>query len=535
MKIICVLLISLFSINMHAEPLFDFYDNNNELDSFIESVDSPFVEKTVLANTPSQNKIHLLKLSASKETKPAILILGDTNPASPVGSKILTEWLKLLLENKEAMKGLLETNSIYIIPRPFPDSTDKFFQNPKFINKSNNTPVDSDSDLEIDEDGPEDLNKDGFITLMRIKDEEGDYYQHPDSEFLMTKDKNKDSPSYKVFSEGIDNDKDELFNEDSQGGVNPNKNFSFAYPYFQKDAGVHQFSELESKAIVDFAFEHPEIFLIFSFGDEDNLHKPWKEDPNKKKATIRETIYKEDESLFSEYSKIYNQTFSIKTPASTKFNHQGSFSRWAYYHFGRISLSTSPWILPVEEIEGKMSTALKEIKWLEQNRPQAFVKWQKYQHPDFPGKDLEIGGIKPFYKLIPDQKTCLDRAKKFNSFISQSLKLKANILIKEFKEEKLNNQLSRLTLKIANEGLAPSRPEIGMRSMKMYPLNIELKLPKKWSLYKGDLKGQVSKLDVNSSTEREWLILTNNVEGTAKITIKSPHISPVTASSGDAQ
>jgi len=39
----------------------------------------------------------------------------------------------------------------------------------------------------VDEDGPQDLNKDGFITVMRVKDPAGTYMIDPDEPRLMKK------------------------------------------------------------------------------------------------------------------------------------------------------------------------------------------------------------------------------------------------------------------------------------------------------------------------------------------------------------
>lgn len=522
-------------LSAQAEPLFDSYHDNKELDLFIQNLNSPNLTKKILSETKGKNKIHCLQLSSSKKIKPTILILGDTNPASPVGTEIILQWLSTVLQNKDSLQELLKENSIYIIPRPFPDSIDTFFKGPRYENRLNKTQVDSDSDLIIDEDNYEDLNKDGFITSMRLKDEEGTFYQNSESEFLMTKEKNKKSPAYKVFSEGIDNDKDERFNEDRKGGVNPNRNFSFAYPYFQKDAGLHQFSEIESKTIADFAFSHPEIFLVFSFGDEDNLTKPWKEDSSKKNQAIRETIYKEDDAQYATYSKTYNKHFDVKTKKSSKANTHGSFTRWAYYHFGRISLTATPWSIPIETVEGKMADKIKEIKWLAKHRPQALIKWQKFKHPDFPNKQLEIGGVKPFYSYVPDIDTCKKKSLKLHSFLKEALELKAKLSIKEFKEEKLNEQLSRITLKVKNIGKSPTRPEIGGKSKKMYPINIHIKLPNNWEIYKGNLRNQISRIKANTTETLEWLILSNGRPGQAEITITSPHLNTIRAKLGEAQ
>lgn len=527
------LLFLFFVFTLKAEPLFEAYHDNKELDQFINSLNSQYLKKEILGKTLGANTIHCLKFSSGKETKPAILILGDTNPASPAGTEIILQWLKKSVQNKAELEALLESCSLYIIPRPFPDALDSFFNKPYRENQLNKTPVDSDSDLELNEDGFEDLNGDGFISVIRIKDDNGTFFEHKDSPLLMTKTKNDKSASYRLISEGIDNDKDEAFNEDPAGGVNPNKNFSFSYPYFQKDSGIHQFSETESKAIADFAFKHPEIFLVFSFSSEDNLVKPWKEDPQKKKASIRSTVYQEDEVFFELYSSKFKSAFDIKKLNHSKNTANGSLAHWAYYHFGRISLTTTPWEIPADEIKGEQAAEIKELEWLKKNRPQALSQWSRIKHPDFPGKICEVGGIKPFFSFVPDIDVCTQKAEKFNSFIQSIKDCRPKLLVTEFKTEKLSDSLSRLTLKIKNEGTLPFRSKIGEESRKIHPLNISLDLPKTWSLYNGHIKTQIGNLKVKEEKEISWLIITDGIDRHVKARFSSPQIIDFHAVTGE--
>ena len=62
---------------------------------------------------------------------------------------------------------------------------------------------DDDLDDLIDEDGPEDLNKDNFITQMRVKDPEGQWIPHPTDPRLMRRAEAKKGEKgiYKISSE----------------------------------------------------------------------------------------------------------------------------------------------------------------------------------------------------------------------------------------------------------------------------------------------------------------------------------------------
>ncbi len=128
----------------------------------------------------------------------------------------------------------------------------------------------------MDEDGPEDLNKDGVITVMRVKDPNGDYIVDPDEARLMRRadPKKGEKGEYALYWEGIDNDGDGFINEDGPGGTNINRNFMHDYPYFKPEAGQYMVSEPETRAMLELMIAHRNIGAILTFGESDNLITP---------------------------------------------------------------------------------------------------------------------------------------------------------------------------------------------------------------------------------------------------------------------
>jgi hypothetical protein len=140
----------------------------------------------------------------------------------------------------------------------------------------NSAKNDADNDGRLDEDGPEDLNKDGFISVMRVKDPRGAYMIHPEDARLMRRaDASKgEAGAYSVYWEGIDNDGDGFFNEDGPGGVDLNRNFLHQYPYYTPDAGPHMASEPEVRGVLEYVIARRNIAAILTFGESDNLIAP---------------------------------------------------------------------------------------------------------------------------------------------------------------------------------------------------------------------------------------------------------------------
>jgi len=249
----------------------------------------------------------------------------------------------------------------------------------------------------MDEDGPDDLNKDGMITMMRVKDENGVYTINPDDARLMKKaDPSKgESGAYSVYWEGFDNDNDGFINEDPIGGVDINRNFMHEYPYYQEDAGPHMVSENETVALMAWIIKHRNIAIMLNFGESDNLivspndkgilssdngidlvnfaNESYAEagkvgmvstvdrsrfrgmfrpndrpsgpvlDGRQRPARNPETtVNKDDLEFFKKAGDEYKELTGIKTQPPLR-DPKGAFFQYGYYQFGILSLSTPGW------------------------------------------------------------------------------------------------------------------------------------------------------------------------------------------------
>lgn len=210
--------------------------------------------------------------------RPGILVVGNLEGDHLVGSHLALEAIRYLLENARdaAVQKALTNHVFFFFPRLNPDGAEAMFAEVKWNRTTNALPWDADNDGRTDEDGPEDLNGDGFITVMRVADPAGAYMIDPSDARLMKRaDPTRgESGAYILYWEGTDNDGDGFINEDGPGGVDLNRNFQHEYPYWEGDAGPHMVSEVESRALMDFVITHRNIAAILTFGETDNLVTP---------------------------------------------------------------------------------------------------------------------------------------------------------------------------------------------------------------------------------------------------------------------
>jgi len=210
------------------------------------------------------------------DTRPGLLVAATFEGDHLIGSELALYTIDFLLNAyaaDAAVRQRLDASVVYVVPRVNADGAEQMFAPVKALRRTNATPFDADNDGRTDEDGPEDLNKDGFVTVMRVKDPKGPYMTAPDDARLMKRaDPAKgESGGWAVYIEGIDNDGDGFYNEDGPGGVDINRNFMHQYPYFTPDAGRYMVSETETRALVDYVLKHRNIAAILTFGESDNL------------------------------------------------------------------------------------------------------------------------------------------------------------------------------------------------------------------------------------------------------------------------
>ncbi|MEZ5001180.1 MAG: M14 family metallopeptidase [Bacteroidales bacterium] len=355
------------------------------------------------------------------DERPGMFIGANFEGDHLIGSEISLSVINYLLKNygsDEAVKTSVDNHVYYIIPRMNPDGAEMMFKSPKSGSKTNISPYDGDNDGRMDEDGPDDLNKDGLITMMRVKDENGLYMINSDDPRLMKKaDPQKgEAGQYSIYWEGIDNDNDGFINEDPVGGVDINRNFMHDYPYFSDDAGWHMVSENESIALMAWVIKHRNIAIMLNFGESDNLITP----PNQKgqlssdkgidlvtianesfsgaskvgmvntesggrfgmfrmnrgnqgqqsaqssgrqrpSRNAETTVNVTDQEYFRKASDRYKEITGIKTQPPLR-DPKGAFFQYGYFQFGVLSFSTPGWGIdsPAESGEARRRPAADE-------------------------------------------------------------------------------------------------------------------------------------------------------------------------------
>ncbi len=379
-----------------------------------------------LAVTPGAREMLMIEIGKSGTTVPAVLVTANMTGTTPLATEAA-----LSLASRIASDASLTANQTwYIVPLGNPDAYARYFTKPLYTDPGNTTPFNDDTDDQTDEDGYNDLNGDGIITQMRVKSPDGTWVPVEGEPRLMRRaDGSKGEKGiYKLYTEGIDDDGDGQYNEDGPGGTNVNINFPHLFKSFGKRSGLYPGSAPESEALLKFAFAHPEIAMVMSFGstnfllappqggrkgslDTENIRIP--QDMGKAMgidvsrsytmAEIMELVQPmmppgmtadesmiasflglgavvnplpEDLAFYNEISTDFKEYLKKKGVTEERFDpaqpEDGSFELWAYYHLGLPVFTMDIWGLPKPKEEKKEGSGL-TIEALEKMSAEDFL------------------------------------------------------------------------------------------------------------------------------------------------------------------
>jgi hypothetical protein len=500
-----------------------------------------------LGKTRSGRSLYVLKIGRGEEAlKPGIALVSGLDGRHPAGIFSNIKLAENILSSQDSLWVQCKNNMFfYIIPVVNADAFAEIKGKPLVERTTNNTSRDEDKDGRTDEDPAEDLNKDGFITEMRIKSPQGMKIADSVYQFLSIDwdKKNLNKTRYQYFSEGTDNDRDGRFNEDGVGGVDINSNFSFNYQAFAANAGSNAFSENETRAIGDYLFDRFNIYAVFTFGLENTLSEPVKHDKQKNAKRIIMSPLEKDGSANEWVSDLYKKSTALENPVPMAPG-QGSFSQWAYFHYGRFSYATPLWLAPVlkeakttEESE-KSGTAEKEkppkgkkegpvesydiryVKWADSMKIQDyFIPWTKIDHPDFPGEEVEIGGFKPYVRYNPPTSYLDENITKHVQFLGSFIESMPRLSFESIKVEKLDQKVYRISGKVVNNGLLPTHTEVGDKTKWVRKIRHRVQLNKNQQLLVNKNRSFHNALQAGESFSFSWLV---QGEGTVVLEAGSP-------------
>lgn len=532
-----------------APPQTAGYRNHAALTAALDSLRRAhprLVETSVIATSPGGRPVHAIRVAAgtNADARPALLVLAGAHGPHLVGTEIAVGAVQRLATaygRDPAVTALLDKATIYILPRINPDAAEAFFRRPWHERVLNEQADDRDHDGVQDEDGPDDLNGDGFITLMRIADPAGEW--RPDSRdpwLLRRADPVKgEAGGWRLVTEARDTDRDGAAAEDPPGGTDINRNFAHEFAFFG-DGGDHPFSAPEARGVAEYVSARQNIAAAYILGPQDNLMEPWRHRPQAggpPQGTSAggpfTSILRADESWYVEISDRFKRTTGLtRNPPPAPLG--GDPASWMYYHMGRFAFASRGWWIPDAPADSAaprsggtapadpLAQERNAMRWLRANDPGALLDWRPVQHPDYPGQVVEVGGFRPFALLNPPAALLDSVVAKQSRFIQELAGLLPAITLRGVTVTALGSGAWRITAQVANEGYLPTLSAIGGRARWPRQIRVDLKTSAGQALVGGravELLGAIQ--GSGRSTELSWVV-TGRAGSTLTLSAESP-------------
>ncbi len=463
-----------------------FYDHKELTEALkaLEKVYPQFMKLISLGKSYQGRDIWAVVINNSKtgpeERKPGFYIDGNIHGNEIQGTEVTLYAIWYLLKNygkTELATRLLDERAFYIIPSMNPDARD-YFIDKREAHRSGFLPYDDDKDGVADEDGPEDLDGDGFITQMRKKDPNGTYKLHPDDPRVLVPVRPGEKGEYIMLGmEGIDNDGDGLINEDPLGGYDMNRNFGYNWQpeYVQDGSGDFPFCFPETKAARDFLLAHPNIMGAQSFHNAGGmiLRGPGANNLGEyPMADIRiyDHIGKKGEKIIPGYRYIvvYKDMYTVyggsidyfyNILGAYTFSNELDLSPTFFFPIGGRQRGEARAGEAEEDPElarlRSLAQRLEEMSYLDLVLlGEQFANWKPYKHPLY--GDIEIGGVKIYGTRVPPSFQLADTCHRNSAFCFYHADQLPRLEFNKVEVKKLEDNLYQLDVSVKNTRVTPT-------------------------------------------------------------------------------
>ena len=441
------------------------------------------------------------------EVRPAVWVDGNMHASEVCGSSValaIAEDVLALHQGSDAAGGnafpphvaeAIRETLFYVVPRISPDGAEEVLKSGRYVRSS---PVNDRSNKDHAHWETVDIDGDGIAGYMRradpdgelveLRDETGEPFDPPVMGPRMPEDP---GPYFKLYPEG------RIVNFDGRNIPSPfflsdnlydfNRNFPYAWAPEPQQAGAGHYpgSAPETRAILEFATNHPNIFTwlnLHTFGGV--LIRPLGDQPDSKMDRVDLAIFEQVEAWMTEHtgyatvSGFHEFLYEAEKPL------RGDLSDYAYHQRGALAYVVELWDLfrqlGIERkkpfVDHYFKFGRKDLLALakfdrEHNGSRVFGRWKKVTHPqlgevEVNGFDPRVGIFNPPYERLAE--TCRAQSAAFLRVAA----LVPRIRVEVVKQEKTAGY-TRIEVRIANRGYLAT---FGLPSAKNLPHSEPLRL-----------------------------------------------------------
>lgn len=409
------------------------------------------IDKYIKLRNSRKENVQNVTPMESYQGKPGNFFCGSTHGNEYTGTEVCLYIIDKLVSGygeDEEITQRIDGQTFYICPIVNPDGVYNSVER-GIPQRQNSMMKDDDGDGKINEDGPDDLNGDGLITQFRYKDPQGRFVIDDEDPRLMVRlarntEETSDKERYSVITEDKDNDGDGRRGEDSERGIDVNRNYPegwFTDDILPGGEGTYPTSSPEAHAMVEFMVNHRNILIAqfyhtsggFTYvppGTGPHTNVPPKDRAvfdfvmGKKYLEVMgmdvPEVWKNPQDLpriKEELAKTSKNKYAIargyEWPEGWRASYNDIQDRiygyglqmdWMYSQYGAYALTTELWnprndmkgLLELEEGASRTDQERALLKYQDEKFDgKLFKSWTKFTHPEL--GEGEIGGWLPQY------------------------------------------------------------------------------------------------------------------------------------------
>jgi murein tripeptide amidase MpaA len=458
--------------------------------------------------------------------KPGYYIDANFHAGEVTGSAVVLYTINYILSNygtNPMVTDVVDNKVLYLLPRVSADGSELYLTTPFMLRSSTRL-----YPFEEDQDGVhgEDINGDGRILQMRVKDENGDWKASEHDPRLMIRrgPDDREGPFYRLYPEGFIKNYDgvEVKQPRPRWGLDINRNFPANWDIDSRQigAGPYPLSEPETRAVAEFIVGRKNLAGAQSYHTTGGVHlRPFCTKEDAKLPAGDRTAYKAIGEKGKEHTG-YPHTSVLEGFTSDKSKPmRGIFMDWLYEHRGLLAWSTELWdIVGRAGIEKKGMIAdinktdkekeqdqLKILKWNDDNlEGKGFINWTPFAHPAL--GEVEIGGWDTkFVRQNCPHKFLEEECHKNMNFTFVHINALPQLKLHKVKAESVEHGVYHISAAVVNAGYLPSSgSELAAQSGFTRPVEAVLELPAGEVLSKGKL--ELGHLQGFAEKKAEWIV-----------------------------
>jgi len=485
---------------------------------------SNIVTRLLVGESRGGRQIEALRIAGGtlEAGRPAVLVVAGLEGPEAWTSGLalaLARELTLAYETDPAVRRMLDTTTVYVVPRANPDACEARFARVQQEVRASGPGGDEDRDARRGEDPPQDVDGDGVIAWMRVPAADGEWLADEVDPRVLVRAEGTTPGRWRLVPEGLDEDGDGAVAEDPPLDVEVNRNFAAGFEEHTPRAGHFPTQEPATRALCDFVLAHRDVQLVLVYGETDDVADP--RDPVPDDAPDVKRVpptgpRAADAAFLTSLAERYVERTGDE--AGARGDDAGTFSRWCAEHRGLWTLAIDPWTVPVGDVpvgdvpEGDVpegagprpSEEARALAWLEARGVDAHLGWQPFEHPVL--GPVEVGGFRPYVLAEPPAETRAALVPGQLAFVTSLGADVARLALKEVTYTNLGGGVLEVRATLSNTGRLPLLGVWARRVRATRPARVELALPEGTRLLGGAGVQLVEDLGGGLEHELYWLV-----------------------------